>query len=85
VDKFEVSLLLKLSKDSMLFVALHCWTRLFQQSFLAICGYYIDTSWRLHEVVLGFELLTVHIQARILAESKSESFKSTKLPTGHIP
>ncbi len=57
VDKFEVSLLWKLSKDGLLSVALDCWTSPFLQSFLAICGYFIDASWRLHEVGLGFEPL----------------------------
>ncbi len=57
VDEFEISLLRKLPKDGMLSVALDCWTSPFQQSFLAICGYFIDASWRLHEVVLGFEPL----------------------------
>ncbi len=57
VDKFEVSLPGILPKDSMLSVAYDCWTSPFQQSFLAICGYYINSAWRLHEVVLGFQPL----------------------------
>ncbi len=55
VDEFEVSLQRKLPKDGMLSVALDCWTSPFQQSFLAIRSYFIDVSWCLHEVVLGFE------------------------------
>ncbi len=57
VDEFAVSLLRKLLKDDMLSVACGCWTSPLQQSFLAICSYYIDTSWHLHKVVLGFEPL----------------------------
>jgi hypothetical protein len=43
--------------DVMLSVAIDCWTSPYQQSFLAICGYFIDASWQLQEVFLGFELL----------------------------
>jgi hypothetical protein len=55
VDRFKVSLLQKLPKDGMLSVALDYWTSRFQQSFLTIWDYYIDTSWLLYKVVLGFK------------------------------
>jgi hypothetical protein len=43
--------------DAMLSVAIDSWTSSYQQSFLAIWGYFIDASWQLQEVVLGFEPL----------------------------
>ncbi len=57
VDNFEKTLLRKMPLDAMLSVAIDCWTSPYQQSFLAICGYFIDASWQLQEVVLGFEPL----------------------------
>jgi hypothetical protein len=45
VDNFEKDLLQKMPLDAMLSVAIDCWTSPYQQSFLAICGYFIDASW----------------------------------------
>ncbi len=41
----------------MLFVAIDCWISLYQKSFLAICGHFINARWQLQEVVLRFEPL----------------------------
>jgi hypothetical protein len=57
VDNFLKTLLQKMPLDAMLSVAIDCWTSPYQQSFVAICGYFIDASSQLHEVVLGFEPL----------------------------
>ncbi len=58
VDRLETTLLRDFLRDDMLSVAIDCWTSPFQRLFLAICGYFIDASWHLHEVVLRFEPLS---------------------------
>ncbi len=57
VDSFEKTLLRNVLLDAMLSVAIDCWMSQYQQSFLAICSYFIDASWQLQEVVLVFEPL----------------------------
>jgi hypothetical protein len=43
--------------DGMLSIAVDCWTSPYQQSFLAICGYFISASWQLQDVIIPFKLL----------------------------
>lgn len=38
-------------------IALDCWTSPFSQAFMAITGYFIDSDWVYHEVLLGFKPL----------------------------
>ncbi len=41
----------------MLSVTIDCWTSPYKQSFLAICGYFMDVCWQLQDLVLRFEPL----------------------------
>ncbi len=59
VNNFEKTLLKDLPNHAMLLIAIDIWQSPYEQSFLAIAGYFIDKEWRLREVVLGFEPLYV--------------------------
>lgn len=55
VRKQQQNILKKLPSDAKLSIALDCWTSPFQDSFMAITGYFIDDEWNYREVLLGFE------------------------------
>lgn len=57
VEELEQNLLKDLVPGSKLSVAYDVWTSPNNYSFIAIVGYFIDKSWRLREVLLGFEQL----------------------------
>lgn len=52
------SILESLPQDGKISIALDCWTSPFQQAFMAVTGYFIDTDWNYRELLLGFEPLS---------------------------
>jgi hypothetical protein len=44
-----------LPTGAKLSIALDCWTSPFHQVFMAITGYFVDSEWNYHEILLGFE------------------------------
>jgi hypothetical protein len=57
VQDRQQAILDKLPPTAKLSLALDCWTSPFQQAFMAITGYFIDSDWNYREVLLGFEPL----------------------------
>lgn len=54
----QTEVLHTLPPDTKLSISLDCWTSPFQQAFMAITGYFIDSNWQYREVLLGFEPLS---------------------------
>lgn len=54
----QAEVLHTLPSDIKLSISLDCWTSPFQQAFMAITGYFIDSDWQYREVLLGFEPLS---------------------------
>lgn len=52
------SILESLPQDGKISIALDCWTSPFQQAFMAVTGYFIDTDWNYRELLLRFEPLS---------------------------
>jgi hypothetical protein len=50
-------ILRKLPKHAKLSISLDCWTSPFQQAFMAVSGYFIDSEWEYREVLLDFKPL----------------------------
>jgi hypothetical protein len=46
-----------LPKHAKLSISLDCWTSPFQQAFMAVSGYFIDSEWEYREVLLDFKPL----------------------------
>jgi hypothetical protein len=57
IQEKQQILLQKLPPNGKLSIALDCWTSPFNQSFIAITGYFIDKEWNYREILLGFEPL----------------------------
>ena len=53
----HMSQLKDLPEDAKVSLALDCWTSPFQQAFMAITAYFIDSGWNYRELLLGFEPL----------------------------
>ncbi len=48
-------LLSKLPVDDKISLALDGWTSSSQHAFLTVIGYFIDDSWKCHEILVAFE------------------------------
>jgi hypothetical protein len=57
ISDAQQALLSKLPPNAKLSIALDCWTSPFQQAFMAITGYFIDSDWNYREILLSFEPL----------------------------
>src|SRR4051812_31413010 len=64
-DNIKDQLLVDLSPDTKILLALDCWMSPNHLVFMAITDYFIDVNWQYHKVLLGFE----HLQSTHTGES----------------
>ncbi len=84
VEKFEKTLLREMPPMAMLSAAIDCLTSQYQQSFLTICDYFINASWQLQEVVLGFKPLYGQPLGENIGKIWCESYESMESKTASL-
>lgn len=57
IQNKQHSTLKTLSPESKISIALDCWISLYNQTFIAITGYFVNANWVYQEILLGFKPL----------------------------